>query len=128
MAMSKRPVAISACFGAMVLGLGTRYLEAQAQKSALEPRAVIGKYCVTCHNAKLKTAGLLLDTLDLAQAGEHALEWEKVARKFRTGEMPPPGLPRPDAATYHFMVEQLERALDRAAEAKPNPGRVAVHR
>ena len=53
---------------------------------------------------------------------------EKVARKFRTGEMPPPGLPRPDSSTYSAIAVQLETALDAAAAAKPNPGRVAVHR
>jgi hypothetical protein len=126
--MLKYAVAGTVCCGVMVLGLNSEYLQAQAQKTTPEPRAVIDKYCATCHNAKLKTAGLMLDTLDLANVGQHAQEWEKVARKFRTGEMPPPGLPRPDAATYHFMTEQLEASLDRAASAKPNPGRVAVHR
>src|ERR1700677_4280902 len=53
----------------------------------LAARAVIDKYCVTCHNARLKTAGLLLDTMDIEHVGEHAELWEKVARKFRTGEM-----------------------------------------
>ncbi len=32
---------------------------------AATERAVIDKYCVTCHNAKVKTANLLLDQLDL---------------------------------------------------------------
>ena len=51
-----------------------------------------------------------------------------MVRKFRTGEMPPPGLPRPDPATYAKTTAQLEEALDAAAATKPNPGRVAVHR
>jgi cytochrome c551/c552 len=62
-----------------------------ASPQAAAPRAVIDKYCVTCHNSKLKTAGLQLDTLDVERAGDHAEVWEKVARKLRTGEMPPPG-------------------------------------
>jgi len=32
-------------------------------------RALIDQYCVACHNARLKTAGLLLDELDLAHLG-----------------------------------------------------------
>jgi mono/diheme cytochrome c family protein len=89
---------------------------------------VINKYCVTCHNAKLKTAGLQLDSLDIDHVGDRADLWEKVARKLRTGEMPPAGLPRPDKATYANATAELESALDAAAAARPNPGRVAVHR
>ena len=33
------------------------------------PRAVLDKYCVTCHNQRLRTAGLALDTLDAANPG-----------------------------------------------------------
>jgi cytochrome c551/c552 len=91
-------------------------------------RMVINKYCVTCHNTKLKTAGLQLDTLDLEHVGDHADLWEKVARKLRTGEMPPAGLPRPDKATYATATAELENVLDAASLSKPNPGRVAVHR
>src|SRR5258708_36008796 len=52
-----------------------------ATSDALVAKAVINKYCVTCHNAKLKTAGVLLDTLDVEHVGDHAELWEKVARK-----------------------------------------------
>ena len=99
-----------------------------APPDMMAAKAVINKYCVTCHNAKLKTAGLMLDGLDVQHVGDHAELWEKVARKFRTGEMPPPGMPRPDKAAYEEVNAQLETALDAASAANPNPGRVAVHR
>jgi hypothetical protein len=76
----------------------------------------------------LKTAGLTLDTLDLGQVDQHQDEWERIARKLRTHEMPPPGLPRPDEATYARTATSIEEALDRASLARPNPGRVVVHR
>jgi mono/diheme cytochrome c family protein len=98
----------------------------EAQKPSA--RAVIDKYCITCHNAKLKTAGLQLYTADIERIGDHAELWEKVARKLRTGEMPPAGLPRPDKPTYARVATELENALDADALAKPNPGRVPVHR
>ncbi|HET9385473.1 MAG TPA: c-type cytochrome domain-containing protein, partial [Gemmatimonadales bacterium] len=59
------------------------------------PRAILDTYCVTCHNQRLKTADLALDTLDLAQVADHAGVWEKVVRKVRVGMMPPQGVPRP---------------------------------
>src|SRR6185295_18473081 len=66
-----------------------------APQTASPHRAVLDKYCVTCHNQRLKTGGLALDVLDLARPGEHADVWEKVVHKIRTGAMPPPGRPRP---------------------------------
>ncbi len=92
------------------------------------PRAVFDKYCVTCHNQRVKTAGLALDALDPAQVGEHAEAWEKVVRKLRTGAMPPAGRPRPDKALADSVASSLEAGLDRAAAEHPNPGRPTLHR
>ena len=91
-------------------------------------RAVLDRYCVTCHNARLRTAGLALDTLGVEHVGEQAEAWEKVVRKLRARAMPPAGRPRPDRATYEAVASLLETALDRAAADNPNPGRTATHR
>jgi mono/diheme cytochrome c family protein len=93
------------------------------------PRAVLDKYCITCHNAKLRTAGLAFDTLDVTNPGANAEIWERVIGKLRAGSMPPPGRPRPDVATYRAVASSLEHDIDRAWAASPNPGRAgAVHR
>ena len=73
-------------------------------------------------------AGFDLESALAAPPETHVEAWEKVARKLRTQEMPPPGLPRPDKATYLRTDAVLENALDAVAAAHPNPGRVAVHR
>ena len=91
-------------------------------------KATIQQYCLGCHNAKLRTAGLLLDTANIEPIGKNPDLWEKVARKFRTGEMPPAGRPRPDPAAYRAVTLELESALDAAAVNRPSPGRVPVHR
>src|SRR5437879_4576973 len=91
-------------------------------------RALLNQYCVVCHNEQLRTAGLVLSKLDVANVPEGAETWEKVIGKLRTSAMPPPGMPRPDKTTYDAFASYLETTLDRAAIAKPNPGRVAVHR
>src|ERR1051326_742558 len=91
-------------------------------------KAVMQQYCAGCHNARLKTAGLVLNTADIANVQTDPDLWEKVARKLRTGEMPPTGRPRPDLATYRAITVEIESALDAAAAHKPNPGRVPVHR
>src|ERR1700677_1100757 len=86
-----------------------------AATSAASERALIDQYCVTCHNQRVKTAGLMLDQLDLAQMHEHAEGWEKVVRKLRAGMMPPSGLPRPNAPVMESMITFLEKELDRDA-------------
>src|SRR5207302_613357 len=63
--------------------------QASGPPSIESPRAMLDKYCVTCHNTKLKTAGLTLDALDVDHVGNNAEIWEKVATKLRTHEMPP---------------------------------------
>jgi hypothetical protein len=91
-------------------------------------RALLDRYCVTCHNDRVKTANLSLQGLDLARVGEHAELWEKVIRKLRAGVMPPPELPRPSLAEYEGLRDWLEAEIDRAAATKPNPGAVVLHR
>jgi hypothetical protein len=91
-------------------------------------RALLDTYCVTCHNGKLKTAGLTLDAVGLDRVPEFAEVWEKVLRKVRTGAMPPPGRPAPDRGSLIAFADALEATLDRAAQEHPNPGRATVHR
>jgi mono/diheme cytochrome c family protein len=98
------------------------------QAVASPQRAVFYKYCVTCHNERLKTAGLLLDKLDVGQLGVQPDVWEKVVAKLRAGTMPPAGAPRPDKATYTSLVGWLEDGLDRAVAANPPAGRAFVRR
>jgi len=106
----------------LFLGGGT--LDAQAPA-----RAFLDTYCITCHNQKLHTAGLTLDSVNAAQPSAQAEVWERVIAKLRAGSMPPPGRPRADAATYRLIASSLENEIDKSWVARPNPGRVsAVHR
>ena len=99
------------------------------EASAADARLVLDKYCVTCHNTKSRTAGLALDAIDPSSPGAKPEVWEHVIAKLRAGSMPPPGLPRPDAATYREIATSLENAIDRTWVASPQPGKVsAVHR
>jgi hypothetical protein len=114
----------------------TRDAAAQSQSaapdtamSAPEARALLDRYCVTCHNQRTRSGGLTLDGADLANLATNTVIWEKVVRKLRVGLMPPAGRPRPEKATYERFAGWLEHSIDRAAAAKgPNPGRPAVHR
>jgi mono/diheme cytochrome c family protein len=92
-------------------------------------RELVNKYCVTCHNEKLKTGGLVLDRPALDRISSSAETWEKVIAKLRSRAMPPPKLPRPDNATYDKVASYLESEIDRAAALHANPGHQAsLHR
>jgi hypothetical protein len=78
-------------------------------------RGFLDQYCVGCHNQRLKTAGLMLDRMDIARAAENAEAWEKVLRKVRSGMMPPSGAPRPTRQLIDTFTRGLEAELDRAA-------------
>jgi mono/diheme cytochrome c family protein len=96
--------------------------------AAAKQRELLDRYCVTCHNDRLKTANLSLEKLDLASAGDHAEVWEKVVRKLRAGVMPPPGMPRPELSDYEGLRDWLETEIDRRAAAHVSPGAVVLHR
>jgi hypothetical protein len=91
-------------------------------------RALIDKYCVSCHNDRVRTANLSLQGLDLSKVGEHAELWEKVVRKLRAGVMPPPDMPRPSLPEYESLRDWLESEIDRAAASAPHAGTVVLHR
>jgi len=91
-------------------------------------QAVLNKYCVGCHNDKVKTANFSLSGADAANTATDTDLWEKVLRKLEGRQMPPIGRPRPDEATYESLVSHLETSLDRIAAVKPNPGRTQTFR
>ena len=103
-------------------------LAAAGRSAAGSQRELLDRYCITCHNQRLRTAGLLLDRVDVEHVGEAAEIWERVVRKLRAGQMPPAGRPRPEKAAYDGFAAWLETELDRAAAARPNPGRPVVRR
>jgi mono/diheme cytochrome c family protein len=91
-------------------------------------KALVNRYCVTCHNQKLRTAKLAFDTLDLDHPEKDALTWERAIRKLRGGMMPPPGMPKPTPAAVNSFATYLEDSLDKASAANFNPGSVRIHR
>jgi mono/diheme cytochrome c family protein len=105
-------------------------VRAQASVPPTTPAAtLVTTYCAGCHNDRAKVGGFSLASADTSQPGRSAEVWEKVAVKLRSRSMPPPGMRRPDNATYDAVSSWLEQELDRAALSRPNPGRPAdLHR
>ncbi len=91
--------------------------------SAASVREALDRFCVRCHNDRLRTADLALDAHDLADVGADAETWERVILKLRARTMPPAGSPRPAEATYSAVASWLETEIDAMALASPDPGR-----
>ena len=114
-------VAASLAAGASALSAKAQQPSRSAPDSTDAHRALVTRYCVSCHNDRLKTGGLALETLAAQPVADAADVWEKVVRKLRARQMPPVGTPRPDEATYEAAIASLEASLDRAAAARRIP-------
>jgi hypothetical protein len=123
--------------GAVLLPLLTTPAEKSASAATTAQRASFDqhtawqtwkKYCDTCHVGPKARGGLNLEALDLSNLQDNGAIWEKVLRKLRGQEMPPPGAPRPDAATYATLIKAIESERDRLADVRPTPGRPTLHR
>ena len=93
-------------------------------------KALIDKYCVTCHNERNKgrTANLSLDKVDIDHIGANPELGEKILRKIKSGSMPPPGSPKPERPVLDGFAGWVETTLDAESAKAPNPGRAIVHR
>ena len=90
-----------------------------AQEVSTSHRQLLDRYCVTCHNDRLETAGVSLEHLDVGNPRVHAEVWEKVLRKLRTGTMPPPNRTPPPVEESFALRTWLETNLDAVAETQP---------
>mgnify|MGYP002030620080 FL=1 len=122
-------IALIAVIGAVELANQPVMARQGTPVAGTEPGALLQRYCIGCHNKRLRTAGLALDELDATNVRADAEIWEKVVQKLRAGSMPPPGRPRPDTETYRAVAVSIEDKLDHAWSGDPYPGRIgAVHR
>src|SRR5262245_35487553 len=124
----------------LVLIASLAVMQTSAAAQADQHRAMLNTYCVTCHNARLKTGGLALDgpVLDrLSQSAGQSVEddaqiWEKALRKLRGHQMPPPGSPQPPQKDVDSFVAWMENTLDSAAGDRygkgPKAGYVPIQR
>ncbi len=106
----------------------TRRVEDSSFQKTIAP--FLAQNCVTCHNAKIKTADLDLGAYTGADSAlQHREVWEDVLEKLRNGQMPPKGIQPPSPedvqAVEHWIETELAR-IDRST--KPDPGRVTAHR
>src|SRR5437016_3521001 len=127
-ALISRRLTLLLIAGFVVLPAQQQQPTGERSPAAAPQRALINQYCVSCHNDKLKTGGLALDTVSVENMNQTPEVWEKVLHKVRARYMPPAGMPRPDEKAYQSLVSYLETSLDQLSAAHPNPGRTATLR
>ena len=89
------------------------------------------KNCAGCHNGTLTSGDInLAAAMGSARTFDENREiWERALSKLKTGEMPPPGSPKPPAAQTGAVTRFLEAEfLRQDRTAKPDPGRVTARR
>src|ERR1041385_8331420 len=101
--MTKRWVCIGISVAALAFFTRPPKLTGQvpADETSFQAAAlpVLSKSCFTCHNEKLKSGNLNLETYrDGKAAIQQPQVWEKVLEKVTSGKMPPPGMPAPGKA------------------------------
>jgi hypothetical protein len=121
--------ALARAFAAAPPASGVGRARTLAQKAAAPSlESFLRDHCMVCHNDRGRAGGLSLAAVPTTEIGSQAELWEKVRHKLVTGQMPPPGRPSPPPAELAATVSALTAALDAAALANPDPGRVGMHR
>ena len=120
-------------FALLLVGVAFARVETQnaptpTARAASSEKALLDRYCASCHNQRTRAGNLALDSLDVTAAGRDPQTWEKVVRKVRTGMMPPSGAPRPERTALDAFAASIETMIDSVARTAPNPGAPALHR
>src|SRR3712207_4011793 len=64
-------------------------------RNDLHVDAFVGDYCLDCHDSATKTADLSLEAISSARIEGNSEIWERVVRRLRARQMPPPDAARP---------------------------------
>jgi hypothetical protein len=124
-----RTVVATGIVSVAALGAGIAWLGRHGSTpSAAEQWPLFGEYCTDCHNRDDLTAEIAFDRMSAESIVHQPEMFERVVRKLRGAQMPPPGAVQPDRATRRAWIAGLEAELDAAAAAASRPGRVALHR
>ena len=119
-------VGISCAVG--IVSVDSKVFSQSANQVAQRPQSqwsTVQSYCFGCHNDGVRAGSLFLDKLGPESVSKQPEIFEKIVRKLRGRQMPPPGTPQPSQREIDALVGWLESTLDEASKAQPAP---ALHR
>src|SRR5882724_1848710 len=121
-------IGISCAVG--IVSADSKVFSQPANQVAQHPESqwsTIQTYCFGCHNKFVAAGNLFLDQFGAESVPEHPEIFEKVVRKLRGRQMPPPGILQPSQQEVDALAGWLESTLDESSKAHL-AGRVAVQR
>ncbi|MFN9420935.1 MAG: DUF1592 domain-containing protein [Pirellula sp.] len=91
---------------------------------------LIGSSCSECHSGPTPDGQFSMESLDLASSAwrEPKLDtksWERILRKLRAGQMPPPAHERPNATLLSAATQEIERGLEQHDQSFPKVAKTA---
>src|SRR3974390_3432780 len=128
MKLARWLIGISCAVG--IVSADSKAFSQPANQVAQQPESqwsTIENNCFGCHNKYVKAGNLFLDELTPASIPEHPEIFEKVVRKLRGRQMPPPGMEQPSQQEVDALIGWLETTLDKSSKAHL-AGRVPVQR
>ena len=127
-----RTLAPAAVAGILFAAQGARLLAQDGSIDSFELAVlpVFEQSCGNCHNNELMSGGMNIAVFANAETLLSDRDgWERILARVRSGEMPPPGVPRPledQLSTFVSYVEAEFAVAD--ANMVPDPGRVTARR
>jgi hypothetical protein len=90
---------------------------------------LVTRFCMNCHSGSSPQGNFSLDsyTSESAALANPAM-WLRVSLRMQAGEMPPAGLPRPDACTVQGFEAWLTAKVTGDCRVAADPGTVTLHR
>src|SRR5260370_22342618 len=110
-------IGISCAVG--IVSADSKVFSQPANQVAQHPESqwsTIGLYCFGCHNEEVRAGNLLLDQLGAESVPQHPEIFEKVVRKLRGRQMPPPGIDQPSQQEVDALIGWLESKLDETSK------------
>jgi hypothetical protein len=104
----------------VIFSADSKVFSQPANQAAQHPESqwsTIGLYCFGCHNEEVRAGNLFLDQLGAESVPEHPEIFEKVVRKLRGRQMPPPGMDQPSQQEVDALIGWLESTLDKSGKA-----------
>src|SRR5580704_12702740 len=104
----------------VIFSADSKVFSQPANQAAQHPESqwsTIQLYCFGFHNDGVRAGNLFLDQLSAEPVPEHPEIFEKVVRKLRGRQMPPPGMLQPSQQEVDALVGWLESTLDESSKA-----------
>src|SRR5258705_4281663 len=118
MKLARWLIGVSCAVG--IVSADSKVFSQPANQVAQHPESqwsTIQTYCFGCHNKFVAAGNLFLDQLGAESVAEHPEIFEKVVRKLRGRQMPPPGILQPSQQEVDALVGWLESTLDESSKA-----------